>query len=272
LDLGINFLDTADSYGNKGGSEALIGQVLGDRRKDIVLASKFGNPMDVEGRMQGASRRYIISAVEASLKRLKTEWLDLYQIHRLDPHTPIEETLRALDDLIRQGKVRYIGCSNFSAWRIIEAQWTSRHLNLHSFVASQEQYSLLNRSIDRELIPAMQAYGLSLIPFSPLGGGLLSGKYQRNEPLPGGTRMDNKETAKRWMTESNWAKVEKLQAFSRQHGRSLLELAFSWLASRPFVASVIAGATKPEQVEANINAAAWVLAPEHLTEIDRITS
>ena len=272
FDLGITFIDTADSYGNKGGSETLIGQVLGERRKDIVLATKFSNPMDKEARLKGGSRRYIISAVEASLKRLNTDWIDLYQMHYMDPQTPIEETLRALDDLIHQGKVRYVGCSNFSAWRLIEAQWTSKHLRLNGFISCQDQYSLLNRNLDQHSIPAMQTYGLSLIPYSPLGGGLLSGKYKRNAALPGGTRMDNRATAERWMTEKNWVKVEKLQAFSEKHGHSLLELAFSWLAMRPCVASVIAGATKPEQLEANVKAAGWKLTEENLAEIDIVTA
>lgn len=272
LDLGITFLDTADSYGNKGGSETLIGEVLGERRKDIVLATKFSNPMDKEERLKGGSRRYIISAVESSLRRLKTDWIDLYQMHYMDPKTPIEETLRALDDLIRQGKVRYIGCSNYSSWRLVEAQWTSMHLNLNRFISCQDQYSLLSRTLDQHMIPAIQAYGMSLIPYSPLAGGLLSGKYKRNAPLPGGTRMDNKATANRWMTEENMRKVESLQAFAQKHGHTLLELAFSWLTCSPFVASVIAGATRPEQLEANVMATDWVLTDENLREIDRLTT
>src|SRR5215469_11455033 len=172
LDCGITLFDTADSYGNHGGSEEALGQVLGHRRKDIVLATKFGLPMDAEETRKGASRRYLLSAVEASLGRLKTDWIDLYQLHRPDPLTPIEETLRTLDDLVRAGKVRYLGCSNLTAWQVVEAAWTARHGNLHPFVACQDEYSLLVRGIERELIPAIQAYDLGLLPYFPLASGL----------------------------------------------------------------------------------------------------
>ena len=177
LDLGITLLDTADVYGNKGGSETILGEILGPRRKDIVLASKFGIEMDAAETLKGGSRRYVMAAVEASLKRLKTDWLDLYQLHRPDPLTPIEETLRALDDLVHQGKVRYIGCSNMVAWQVVDAAWTARHLNLNGFVSCQDEYSLLVRGIERELLPAMQAHRLGLLPYFPLASGLLTGKY-----------------------------------------------------------------------------------------------
>ena len=182
MDLGITLLDTADMYGNRGGSEELMGQVLGARRKDIVLASKFGMAMDDAGVKKGAARRYIMSAVEDSLRRLRTDWIDLYQLHQPDPLTPIEETLRALDDLVRQGKVRYIGCSNLPAWEVVESIWTSRNGGLEQFVSCQDEYSLVFRGPDKELLPAMQAYGLGLLPYFPLASGLLTGKYDRSAP------------------------------------------------------------------------------------------
>ena len=272
LDLGITLFDTADSYGNRGGSEQCLGEVLGDRRKDIILATKFGLPMDDEGRLKGGSRRYIMSAVEASLKRLKTDWIDLYQMHRMDPLTPIDETLRALDDLIRQGKVRYIGCSNFSAWRVVEAQLTAKQDNLNAFASCRDLYSLLERGIDRELVPAIEAYRLGLLPFFPLASGLLTSKYQRQAQPPADTRFGgNKAMAEKTLTDRNWDIVEKLQAFSAQRGHSLLELAFSWLLARPGVSSVIAGATRPEQLELNVKATGWPLSREDLVEIDRLT-
>ena len=272
LDLGITLFDTADTYGNFGGSETCLGEILGARRKDIVLASKFGMPMNAEGTIKGASRRYIVSEVEASLKRLKTDWIDLYQLHQPDPLTPIEETLRALDDLVHQGKVRYIGCSNLPAWQVVEAQWTARELGLNAFVSAQDEYSLVVRDIDRELIPALQAYDIGLLPFFPLASGLLTGKYKRNAALPSGTRLANAQRlADRFLTEANWQIAERLQDFATTRGHSLLELAFSWLACRPQVASVIAGATKPEQLEQNVKAASWALTPLEMAEIDRIT-
>jgi aryl-alcohol dehydrogenase-like predicted oxidoreductase len=272
LDLGVTLFDTADIYGNRGGSEDFLGQLLGDRRKDIVLASKFGMAMDNAGTLQGASRRYIMSEVEASLRRLRTDWIDLYQLHQPDPLTPIDETLRAMDDLVRQGKARYIGCSNLNAWQTVEALWTSKHLNLNAFISYQNEYSLVVRDIDRELIPAMQAYGLGLLPFYPLAGGLLTGKYKRNAPMPQGARLTHaKATADRYLTDENWSIAERLESFSAERGHSLLELAISWLAARPTVSSVIAGATKPEQVEQNVRAANWKLTAEDLAEIDRLT-
>ena len=271
LDLGITLFDTADTYGNFGGSETCLGEILGARRKDIVLASKFGMAMNAEGTIKGASRRYIMSEVEASLKRLKTDWLDLYQLHAPDPLTPIEETLRALDDLVRQGKVRYIGCSNLASWQVVEAQWTSKHLGLEAFVSAQDEYSLVVRHIDRELVPALHAYDMGLLPFFPLASGLLTGKYKRNAPMPAGTRLTNTQRlADRFLTEMNWQIAEKLGDFAATRGKTLLELAFSWLACRPQVSSVIAGATKPEQIEANVKAADWVLTPAEMAEIDRI--
>ncbi len=271
LDLGITFFDTADVYGHRGGSETCLGQFLGVRRKDVVLASKFGNAMDEAGSMQGASRRYIMSAVEASLKRLKTDWIDVYQLHRYDPDTPLDETMGALDDLVKQGKIRYAGVSSIAAWRLVDMQWTARHYGYHALTTCEVEYSLLARDPERELIPAMQAHGMGLLPYYPLAGGFLTGKYQRNATKPAGARLtQGKRYEEMFMTAANWTRVEQLEAFSRQRGHTLLELAFSWLAAQPVVASVIAGATTAEQLEANVNAADWTLAADELLEIDRI--
>jgi aryl-alcohol dehydrogenase-like predicted oxidoreductase len=273
LDCGITFFDGADTYGVQGGSEECLGRALAGHRSEIVLATKFARPMDRDGRLQGASRRYIMSAVEASLRRLNTDYIDLYYQHIEDPKTPIEETLRALDDLVHQGKVRYIGCSTLSAWQVVEAQWTSTHFDLARYVCCQERYSLLERGLDRELMPVIQSYGLGLIPFSPLADGLLTGKYRRGGAPPAGARLaTTPRAAERTLTERNWAIVEKLEPFCAERGRSLLELAISWLLHRPNVASVIAGATRPEQVEANVQAANWTLSREDMDEIDRRTA
>ncbi len=272
LDVGITLFDTADAYGNRGGSEDHLGQVLGARRKDIVLATKFALPMDDAETLKGGSRRYIMSAVEASLRRLRTDWIDLYQLHRPDPDTPIEETMRALDDLIRQGKVRYIGCSNLVAWQVVEAQWTSRHHGLSRFVSCQDEYSLLVRDIERELVPAMREYEIGLLPFFPLASGFLTGKYRRNAPMPEGARITvTQRFQDRYMTDANWEIVEKLRAFAESRGKTLLDLAFSWLAAQPPVASVIAGATKPEQIEANVRAIEWKLSAADLEEVGKIS-
>jgi len=268
LDAGITLFDTADVYGGRGGSETAMGQILGDRRKDIVLASKCGMPMD-EGEKKGASRRYIMAACEASLTRLKTDWLDLYQVHRHDPLTPIEETLRALDDLVRQGKVRYIGCSNFSAAQMTEAQWAARHFNLNAFVSAQDEYSLLKRDLERENLGMMQNYGLGLLPYFPLASGLLTGKHKRGAAAAG-TRLQM-QAFSGFMNDANFDIVEKLEAFVKTRGRTMLELAFSWLAARPTVGSIIAGATRPEQIEANVKAADWALSAEDMAEIDKLT-
>jgi aryl-alcohol dehydrogenase-like predicted oxidoreductase len=274
LDLGITFFDTADSYRSPiGGSEEFHGRALGPRRKEVVLATKVGMPVDASG-LHGASRRTLISGVEASLRRLNTDWIDLYQQHQPDPLTPIEETLRAFDDLVRQGKVRYIGCSNFRAWQVVEACWTSRTLGLASFVSCQNEYSLLGRGPDCELIPMMQATGMGLLPYYPLASGLLTGKYRRNTPMPEGARLTvhGARYGSRFINDANWPIVERLETFAEQRGRTLLELAFSWLASRPCVSSIIAGATKPEQLDANVRAAGWALGHDDLREIDRITA
>jgi aryl-alcohol dehydrogenase-like predicted oxidoreductase len=273
LDLGITLFDNADTYGERGGAEEYLGRILGDRRKEIVLATKFGRPMDAAGRLQGASRGYIMDAAEASLRRLKTDYIDLYWQHIADPLTPIAETMRAFDDLVRQGKVRYIACSTLAAWQVVEANWTAREQHLSPFIACQERYSLLEREYEPNMAAMVEAYGLGLIPFSPLANGLLTGKYRRNLPMPEGARLTvTQRMADRYLTERNWAIIEDLADFCDARGHTLLELAFSWLASRPAVASIIAGATAPEQLEANIRAADWALTADDIAEIDRLTA
>src|SRR6201986_349152 len=229
IDLGITLFDTANIYAGMGGSEKVLGEVLGDRRKDIVLATKYSKAMSTDGTKQGASRRYIMSAVEASLTRLKTDYIDLYQQHDYDPLTPIEETLRALDDLARSGKVRYIGNSNFPAWRIAEAEHVARAMNVGRFVSCQDEYSLVVRDIEKELLPAAQEYNLGVLPFFPLARGFLTGKYRLGDAAPEDTRFRKSPALRdRYVTPRNEEMVEKLQAFASARGHTMLELAFSW--------------------------------------------
>ncbi len=282
LDAGITLFDTADVYGAlgigtatsyKGASEEILGEILRPHRKDVVIASKFGMPMDDSGRKVGASRRYIVAAAEASLSRLKTDYIDLYQQHAFDPKTPIDETLSALDVLVRDGKVRYVGCSNFAAWQVADAMWTARDRHLTPFVSCQDELSLLVRGAEKELLPAMEQFGLGLLPYFPLASGLLTGKYKRNAAMPEGARLTNTERlAERYLTETHWPKVEKLTDFCEARGHTMLELAFSWLLARKQVASVIAGATRAEQIEQNTKAGTWTLTAEDLAEIDTITA
>jgi aryl-alcohol dehydrogenase-like predicted oxidoreductase len=229
--------------------------------------------MPMEHGRRGASRHTIIAGAEASLRRLNTDWIDLYQQHQPDPCTPIDETLRAFDDLVRQGKVRYVGCSNLKAWQVVEARWTSRSLGLAAFVSCQNEYSLLMRQPDRELIPMMQSHGIGLLPYYPLASGALTGKYRRNTPMPEGARLTvhGARYGDRFLNDTNWPIVEKLDAFAAARDRTLLELAFSWLAARQCVSSIIAGATRPEQVAENVRAVNWVLSTGDLQEIDQIT-
>ena len=270
LDLGITLIDTADLY-NDGASEECLGHVLEDRRRDVVLATKFGLALPGADRRGGASRKSVMQAVEASLRRLRTDWIDLYQLHRPDPATPIEETLRALDDLVRQGKVRFIGCSNMTAQQLAEAQDTAKRLGVAAFCCAQDQYSLLAREIERELLPAIEAGGLGLLPYFPLASGLLTGKY-RAGAMPQDARLTySQRHADRFISARNWRMVEALDAFCARRGRKLIELAFAWLLAKPAVASVIAGASTPEQVEQNVQAIGWTLSAEERAEVDRIT-
>ena len=278
LDAGITFFDTSDMYGDDygvaSGSEICLGQTLGARRKDIILATKFGNERKVydANTKGGSSRSVIMIAIEASLKRLNTDYIDLYQAHKPDPKVPIEETMHALDDLVKQGKVRHIGCSNYPAWRVVDAQWTAKHHNLTPFISCQEEYSALARKVEREMIPAMQAHGIGMLPYLPLAAGLLTGKYKRNVPLTADSRLaPGKRWTAKFITEQNWTLLEALDAFCAARGITLLQLAFGWLLAKPTVASVIAGATKPEQIEANVKAIGWKMTAEELAEIDRIS-
>jgi aryl-alcohol dehydrogenase-like predicted oxidoreductase len=270
IDMGITFIDTADSYG-RGLSEEYLGAALKPHRRDVVIATKSAVQMGEGPYWSGASRKYIMNAVEDCLRRLDTDYIDLYYMHRWDPRTPIEETLRTLEDLVSSGKVRYIGNSNYTGWQVVEAAWTSKSEHLEPFVCAQNAYNLLNREVERELVPACNKYGLSIIPFSPLAGGFLTGKYRPDEPAPEGARLSgNSPQAARILTEGNYASLLKLEKFAEDRGHTMTELAFSWLASQPHVASVIAGATRPEQIEENARAADWKLMAEDLQEIDEI--
>jgi aryl-alcohol dehydrogenase-like predicted oxidoreductase len=272
LDAGITLFDTADIYGERGGSERILGEVLGARRKDIVLVTKFGVAMDDEGQLKGGSERYVMSAIEASLKRLKTDWIDLYYLHRPDRATPIEETLRALNKLIEQGKVRHIGCSNMSAAQVVEAEKVAKANGLHRFISCQDQYNLLSRRIEVDLTPAMRTHDLTLLPYFPLASGMLTGKYQFGAPIPEGTRLSQKRYSDRFLNDENFRIVEDLRAFGARSGHSLLELAFGWLLSKPVVGCVIAGASTAEQVRQNVAASTWRLDAAELAEADRLSN
>ena len=274
LELGINFIDTADRY-DRGRSEEYIGRALKQRRSQVIIASKFGIVINGGVNEGGGSRGYVMRAAEASLRRLKTDYIDLYQIHTPDPGTPIEETLRALDDLVKAGKVRYIGCSNFAGWQLSEALWTSRVNNLNSFVTVQTKYNLFERQIEQELVPCCKAHGVGVIPWGPLSGGFLTGKYQRDEQppaLPGGsdTRKAFFSIYSNVITEGNWERLGKLDAFAKSRSRKVAELAIAWLLSHPWVSTVIAGATKPEQLDANMGGANWKLTEEEVAQIEQI--
>jgi aryl-alcohol dehydrogenase-like predicted oxidoreductase len=265
LDAGITLFDTADTYGQ---SEEFLGEILEGRREQVIIATKFG--MDLRGALGpdwGArgSRRYIRRAVERSLRRLRTDWIDLYQMHAPDPATPIGETLAALTELVQEGKVRYIGSSNFSAWQLADADWTAQTSGNEKFISAQNNYSWLKRDVEVELMPACQRFGVGILPFFPLASGLLTGKYRAGEPAPEGTRLHGREGA---TSGRRMETVEKLESWAAEHGISLLDVAIGGLAARPAVASVIAGATKPEQVRANVAAGAWTPSPEELASLD----
>nr|WP_296073545.1 aldo/keto reductase [uncultured Actinoplanes sp.] len=273
LDAGVTLFDTADIYGTPHGtSEEFLGAALKGRRDDVIVATKFGMNMEgLNGKDFGArgSRRYIVRAVEASLRRLETDYIDLYQMHEPDPATPIDETLAALDDLVRSGKVRYLGSSNFSGWQIADADWTARAGDLTPFVSVQNQYSLLEREVETEVVPACEHFGLGLLPFFPLNSGLLSGKYRRGEKPAAGTRLAQ-DRYQRWLDAADWDTIEALSAFGAERGHSLLDVAIAGLAARPAVTSVIAGATTAEQVQANVAAGAWQLTAEDVAALDAV--
>ena len=271
IELGITFFDTADIYGPRGLSEEYLGKALEGRRHEVTIATKFAGPMGEGPLWGGGSRRYIIQAVDASLKRLNTDYIDLYQMHFPDRRTPIEETMRALDDVVRSGKARYIGCSNYDGWQVVEAQWLAKSEHTTPFISAQNQYNLLDRRIERELVHACNAYGLGVLPYFPLANGFLSGKYKHGEAPPEGTRLSARGMSDRVLTDENFQKLGRLEEFAQARGHTVLDLAIGWLASQPHVGSVIAGATKPEQLEQNAKAAEWKLSADELAEVDRIT-
>jgi aryl-alcohol dehydrogenase-like predicted oxidoreductase len=270
IDSGITFFDTADIYGGTK-SEELLGKALGKRRHEVVVATKFGMQIGKDERKKGGSRRWIMQAVEDSLRRLGTDYIDLYQHHQPDPETPVDETLRALDDLVTQGKVRYIGNSNYTGWQIADADWTAAGQT--RFVSAQNLYSLLERKSAFEVLPACEHFGLGFLPFFPLASGLLSGKYRRGEPPGEDTRLAAwGARGQAALNDKNFDRVEALTAWAEARGRTVLELAFAWLLGQPVVSSVIAGATRADQVRANAAAAEWTLTPEEVAEVTGLVS
>jgi aryl-alcohol dehydrogenase-like predicted oxidoreductase len=274
LDAGITLIDTADSYGE---SEAFIGEVLAGERDNVVLATKFGSSLGRTGDRNGAdwgargSRRYVRRAVESSRRRLRTDWIDLYQLHFPDYATPIEETLSALTDLVHEGKVRYLGHSNFPGWLAAEAEWVSRTPGLQRFVSAQNEYNWLDRRVETGLVPALEKYGVGLLPYFPLASGLLTGKYRRGEPAPESSRLAAWGQQAR-LNDANFDKLDAIEAFATGRGLNLLDVAIGGLAAKPAVASVIAGATSPEQVAANVKAGEWIPTAADLAELDQITA
>jgi aryl-alcohol dehydrogenase-like predicted oxidoreductase len=272
LDQGITLIDTADVYGGRGGSETYVGQALAGHRDEVIIATKFGGNMQGEnGPDWGArgSRRYIRTAADASLRRLGTDYIDLYQYHTPDGVTPIGETLAALDELVKEGKIRYAGSSNLDAWQVVEAEWISRRDHLTRFISAQNEYSLLDREAERELVPACAVYGVGILPYFPLARGLLTGKYRRGEPQPEGTRLADRPEL---FTDEMFDVLERLEKYGAERGRTVLELAVAGLAAKPMVSSVIAGATSPEQVRANARAGSWEPSAQDMEELDRVLS
>ncbi|HTW21864.1 MAG TPA: aldo/keto reductase [Mycobacteriales bacterium] len=265
LDAGVTLFDTADTYGQ---SEDFLAEALGSERENVVVATKFGMSMngalgpDWDAR---GSRRYIRKAVESSLRRLKTDWIDLYQFHVPDPKTPIAETLAALHELVLEGKVRYVGCSNFAGWQVADADWIARTSGLTPFISAQNHYSLIERAIENGLVPACRRFGLGVLPYFPLANGLLTGKYRRGEAAPDGTRLATRDG---WLTDDRFDQVEAIQRYADERNLSMLDVAIGGLAAQPAVSSVIAGATKPEQVVANAAAGAWVPSEEDLEALN----
>lgn len=259
IDVGINLIDTSNSYGNTL-SEEYIGRSLEGRRESMVIATKVSSRMNDGPNQAGNSRKHIMDQVEKSLRRLRTDYIDLYQIHWWDPTTPIDETLRALDDLTAQGKIRYFGCSNFNSWQVCESVWTSRDLSLRSFISVQPHYSLLERSIETDLIPFCDRYGMGILPYFPLANGFLTGKYRKGVAPPEGTRLQSDDRG--LFSDRNFEILEQLISFCDERGKNIIDLAFAWLLFRENVSSVIAGATKPDQVITNAQAGDWDLTPE----------
>ena len=269
LGSGVNFLDTADTYAN-GRSEELVGRLLGDRRSEVIIATKFGQAMPGQG--SGARPEYVKKAFEASLRRLRTDYVDLYQLHIPDSQVPIAETLGALNELVKAGRVKEIGCSNFSAQQLREAAAAATRLRSARFVSVQNEYSLLDREPEAQVLGECARQGIAFLPYFPLKSGLLTGKYRKGQPIPEDTRVAKFERYRKLLTEDNLDKVERLIDYAQSHGHSILDLAISWLLAHPLVASVIAGASSAEQVRANVNAANWELTEADLNEIDVLLS
>ena len=267
LDAGVNMIDTSNSYGD-GLSEDFIGRALNGRRHEAVIATKVSSRVADGPNNAGNSRKHIYDQVDISLRKLRTDYIDLYQIHWWDPNTPIEETLRALEEPIRAGKIRYAGCSNFAAWQVCESHWTARTLGVSGFVSMQPHYSMLYRKPEEEMIPFCDKYGIGILPYYPLENGFLTGKYRRGQPAPDGTRLSENDRGA--LTGRNFDILEGLEAFASERGHTILELAFAWLLASPMVSSVIAGATRPEQVQANSAAAGWALTAEDMEEVNSI--
>lgn len=269
LDLGINFIDTADVYtGTR--SEETLGVALKGRWDKVVLATKVRTKLGDGPNDQGASRYHIVNGVEASLRRLQSDHIDLYQIHSWDATTPIEETLRALDDLVRAGKVRYVGASNFAAWQLARANLLAELRGWSPFVSIQPHYHMLERAIEQELIPYCNAYQVGILPYFPLAGGFLTGKYRRGAPAPAGSRGESSPYVQKYLIDANYTIVEGLEAWAAERGHTLGELAHAWLLAQPMVSSVISGATRLEQVAANAKAASWQLTPAELAEVNAL--
>ncbi len=269
MDLGVNFIDTADVY-SRGKSEEVLGQALRGRWDRVVLATKFKSPMGDGPNDKGMSRYHLMNAVEASLRRLDTDHIDLYQIHSWDPETPLEEIMRGLDDLVRQGKVRYLGVSNFTAWQTCRANDLAERYGWTPIVSTQPHYHMLERDVERELTSYCQAFGVGILPYFPLAGGFLTGKYQEGQPPPPGTRGESSPYVQRYFKPENFARVRILSEWAAARGHTMAELAVAWLLARPMVASVIAGTTKVEQVEANIKAGEWGLTPDDVAEVNKV--
>jgi aryl-alcohol dehydrogenase-like predicted oxidoreductase len=269
LDLGITLFDTADAYAD-GESERLLGAALGARRDDVIVATKFGSDMKGENGVDWgvrASRRYLRRAVESSLRRLGTDWIDLYQLHFPDPLTPIEETLAALSELVVEGKVRYVGSSNLAAWQVIDADWVARSAGYERFISAQNKYSIYDRAAEKELVPACERAGVGLLPYFPLEYGLLTGKYRRGTPAPAGSRLASRADL---LERAEFDRLEAVERFAAERGIGMLDVAVGGLAAQPAVASVIAGATRPEQVVANVAAGAWRPTAAELAALDEI--
>ena len=271
LDLGINFIDTADTY-SRGNSETTLGVALKGKWDRVVFATKVVSPTGDGPNDRGASRYHIINGVEASLRRMQTDHIDLYQMHRWDDITPIEETLRALDDLITSGKVRYIGASNYTAWQLARANVIAELRNWTPFVSIQNHYHMLERGEEREMIPFCNAHNVGILPFFPLAGGFLTGKYKRGEAAPEGSRGESSAYVQKYMTDDNYTIVETLTAWAEERGHTMTELAHAWLLAQPQVSSVISGATRLEQVQANVQAADWRLTAEELAVVNAVLS